>query len=305
MPSIWQRFRSFLATIRLAGGTKMKVIQPGADNDGLDRPLGHAGTDIDKPYQERYDDIQDALDAWRKHPLARRIVNLITAYVIGDGIRISSKYGPLQRFIDDFWQHGRNRIILRQADWCDELTRSGELFLVLFTNPIDGMSHVRSVPASRIDEVEWKKHDYEVELRYHEVGDGLSVNDQEREGTWWQSFDHPDAADPTVPIMLHFAVNRPVGRHPGRRRPDAHPALAETLQPLAGGPRPAQCRHAQLPLDCLCARSGSWTTCAPATASRPNRAASSWLRMAPNAGKRSPPTCTRPTRRQMAVPSAG
>ena len=163
-------------------------MSPAPTTTGSITPWGALGTDIDKPYQERYDDIQDSLDAWRKHPLARRIVNLITAYVIGDGIRISSKYGPLQRFIDDFWQHGRNRIILRQADWCDELTRSGELFLVLFTNPIDGMSHVRSVPASRIDEVEWKKHDYEVELRYHEVGDGLSVNDQEREGTWWQSF---------------------------------------------------------------------------------------------------------------------
>jgi len=211
MPSFWQRFRSILATIRLAGGTKVKVIQPGEEKDGLERRLGLTGTEIDKPYRERYDDIQDALDAWRKHPLARRIVNLITAYVVGDGIRISTKYGPLQRFIDDFWQHSRNRLLLRQADWCDELTRSGELFLVLFTNPIDGMSHVRAVPASRIDEIEWQKDDYEVELRYHEVGDELSVNDRERAGTWWRSFDHPDAADPTVPIMLHFAVNRPVG----------------------------------------------------------------------------------------------
>ncbi len=211
MANRWQRFRSILATIRLAGGTKVKVVQPGAPGDGLDRRWGQTGTDIDKNYRERYSDIQDALETWRKHPLARRIVNLISAYVIGDGIRISTKYAPLQRFIDEFWQHSRNRILLRQADWCDELTRSGELFLVLFTNPIDGMSHVRSVPASRIDEVEWKPDDYEVELRYHEVGDGIGASDKEREGTWWRSFDHPDAADPTVPIMLHFAVNRPVG----------------------------------------------------------------------------------------------
>lgn len=211
MPNLWQRFLSVLATIRLAGGAKVKVVEPGRDNDGINKAIGRAGTDIDMPYQKRYDDIQDSLDAWRKHPLARRIVNLISAYVIGDGIRISSKYAPLQRFIDDFWQHGRNRIIWRQADWCDELTRSGELFLLLFTNPVDGMSHVRAIPASRIDEVEWRKNDYEVELRYHEVGDQISTNDKDRDGTWWHSFDHPDAADATVPIMLHFAVNRPIG----------------------------------------------------------------------------------------------
>jgi hypothetical protein len=39
MPNRWQRLRSFLATIRLAGGTKMKVVQPGADGDGLEAML--------------------------------------------------------------------------------------------------------------------------------------------------------------------------------------------------------------------------------------------------------------------------
>ena len=39
----------------------------------------------------------------------------MTAYVVGDGINVESKYAPLQRFIDEFWQHSRNRIKLRQA----------------------------------------------------------------------------------------------------------------------------------------------------------------------------------------------
>ena len=188
---------------------RMKPVPVGKDNDGINMPIFSSGSDIDRPYHELLDDVSNSLDAWRKHPLARRIVNLISAYVVGDGIRISSKYAPLDKFINDFWLHSRNRIILRQAEWCDELTRSGELFLVLFTNPIDGMSHVRAVPASRIDKIEWKDGDYEVELRYHEKGDGLpGIEDK---GTWWHSFDSEEAKDPNVPIMLHFAVNRPVG----------------------------------------------------------------------------------------------
>lgn len=206
-PSIWTRLRnSALAIIRIAGGTKVNVIEPGKDGDGITRALRPLGTDIDRPIIERTEDIADALEAWRKNPLAKRIVGLVTAYVVGDGINVESKYAPLQRFIDEFWQHNRNRIKLRQAEWCDELTRSGELFLVLFTNPISGMSQIRAIPASRIDEIQWQPGDYEMELAYHEVGD-IDTPD----GTWWKSFDHPDAADPTVPIMIHFAVNRPVG----------------------------------------------------------------------------------------------
>jgi len=205
-PSFWQRIRAALAIIRLAGGAKVAPIEPGRENDGINRAWRSLGTDIDRPSIERTDDIADALEAWRKNPLARRIVGIVTAYVIGDGITIESKYAPLQRFIDDFWEHGRNRITTRERAWCDELTRSGELFLVLFTNPISGMSHIRAIPAARIDDIRWQPGDYELELEYHEVGDILNP-----EGTWWKSFDHPHAADPTVPIMIHFAVNRPVG----------------------------------------------------------------------------------------------
>lgn len=205
-PSLWQRIRSALAVIRLTGGVKVSAVEPGKDDDGITRALRPLGTDIDRPIIERTEDIADALEAWRKNPLAKRIVGLVTAYVVGDGINVESKYAPLQRFIDEFWQHSRNRIKLRQAEWCDELTRSGELFLVLFTNPLSGMSQIRAIPASRIDEIRWQPGDYEMELEYHEVGD---VEDSR--GTWWKSFDHPDAADPTVPIMLHFAINRPVG----------------------------------------------------------------------------------------------
>lgn len=203
-PPAWRRFFNYLATIRLTSGAKVTPVAPGATNDGLNRRYG-GGSDIDRPNHERYDDITSSLDAWRKNPMAKRIINLVTAYVVGDGIRIASKYEPLQKFIDKFWLYRRNHLILRQSDWCDALSISGEIFVVLFTNPADGISEVRAIPATRIDEITFDKNDYELELAYHEVGDLENAD-----GTWWKSFDNPTAAIKD-PIMLHFAVNRPVG----------------------------------------------------------------------------------------------
>ena len=57
-----------LATIRLAGGTKVSVVEPGKAADGINRRLIGSGGDIDRPYTERYTEIQDTLEAWRKNP---------------------------------------------------------------------------------------------------------------------------------------------------------------------------------------------------------------------------------------------
>jgi hypothetical protein len=45
-----------------------------------------------------------------------------------------------------------NRMDLRLADWCDAMTREGELFAVLYL-ALDGMTQVRMRPASVIDDV--------------------------------------------------------------------------------------------------------------------------------------------------------
>jgi len=63
---------------------------------------------------------------------------------------------------------------------------------------------VRAIPASVIDHIETREGDYKVELRYREnAGIGQEV--------WWLSPSHVDAGDISKPLMLHYAVNRPVG----------------------------------------------------------------------------------------------
>jgi hypothetical protein len=146
----------------------------------------------------------DAQQAWRQNPLARRLVGMVTAYVVGNGISLRSEYAPLQKFIDDFWQ--RNQMDQRIPEWCDELCRSGEVFPVLFTNPQDRLSTVRCVPASIVERIEWREGDYEAELCFKEVG---TFGDSEEH--WWVSPLHESADDIATPVMLHYAVNRPVG----------------------------------------------------------------------------------------------
>lgn len=160
-------------------------------------------TSLDTPWPELQQQFADTLEAWRKNPLARRIVGLTTAYVVSEGIMLASDYAPLQRFIQRFWNHPLNNIPNRLPEWCNELTRSGELFPVL-NRAVDGMSYVRMVPASEIDGIRWVTGDYESEAEYHR----MEPNDPD--GKWWKGPFHPEAAK-AQQLMLHYAINRPVG----------------------------------------------------------------------------------------------
>ena len=204
---IWDWLRGRLATVT--------ATPVGRAGDGLARLS--AGGELDKPWGELQAELRDALEAWRRNPLARRIIALTTAYVVGDGITLTSEVPALDRFLQAFLSHEQNRIDLRLAGWCDELARSGELFLALHTNPVDGMSYVRTLPASRIDAVSWTPGDYERELSYHESV-GPDDPDFASGGRTWLSPAHPEAeigndagAVALRPWVLHFAVNRPAG----------------------------------------------------------------------------------------------
>lgn len=151
--------------------------------------------------EDRAQNQLDALEAWRKSPLARRIVSLTTDYVVGDGITLRSPYKPLQAFITDFWHHPSNHFDLRLPDLSDELTRAGEVFPVLHLQP-DGMSLIRFVPGADITAISWKPGDYETELTYSQTLDS-SADPM----TW-----HSPTDAPAAPAwMLHYAINRPIG----------------------------------------------------------------------------------------------
>ena len=150
--------------------------------------------------QENY---TDALTAWRKNPFAWRIVAITTDYVVGEQITVSSARRDLQRFIERFWNHPQNRMDMRLESMCDELVRSGDLFVLLFRNPQDGMSYIRFVTKDRISKIETASNDWENEQVFYEQQESGELKA-------WLSPRHPDAEGENA-VMLHYAVNRPVG----------------------------------------------------------------------------------------------
>lgn len=158
---------------------------------------------------QRMQPLDQSLDAWRTNPLARRIVELTTEYVVGSGLRVQCAHEATQRFVQKFWQHPLNRMDVRVSEWCDELSRSGNLFLLLSTDAA-GMSYLRAVPAGEISEITARPNDLEQPLHFHPRP---TLEELHPAGwpAWQPELDLPDARGAFRPVMLHYAVNRPVG----------------------------------------------------------------------------------------------
>ena len=161
-----------------------------------------------QPY-ERQTVVQQALDAWRLNPLARRIVGLTSQYVVGGGIEMRCEHPTTQVFLKRWWEHNLNQGPLRVYEWCDELTRSGEIFFLCSTDA-SGMTYLRAVPAAQISAVETAANDLQQETGFVQVLPGLTG-----ESKTWPAYDpSEDSRDNQgrfKTVMCHFAINRPVG----------------------------------------------------------------------------------------------
>lgn len=165
-------------------------------------------SDRDRLEYDRQDILEQCFEAWRDNPLARRIVELTSQYVIGSGFDIKTKDEQTKKFIDYFWDHPLNRMPSRIVEMCDELTRTGNLFLLVTTDSF-GISYVRSIPTSNIDQIIPSPNDIEQALSY------TTKEDETFERRSYPSYDcindyqSDDGSFKTV--MLHYAINRPAG----------------------------------------------------------------------------------------------
>jgi hypothetical protein len=124
---------------------------------------GQSQLERDRFTADREEVLRDALLAWRTNPLAKRIVSLTTQYVIGDGFVVESKHEATHKFINQWWNHRLNRMPVRSGEWCDELTRSGNLIVLLSTDAA-GMSYVRALPATQVQTIITRPNDVEQPL---------------------------------------------------------------------------------------------------------------------------------------------
>ncbi len=164
-----------------------------------------SGRRHDRSWSEIQEQYTDALTAWRKNPMAWRFIHTIVNYVIGTGISLSSPIADLDQFIQAFWQHRKNVMDLRLPVMIEELSRSGDLFVLLFRNQADGMSYIRFVTKDQIYKIETAPNDWETELVYWETAQPGEMNLRK-----WLSPNHPDAPMSDA-VMLHYSVNKPMG----------------------------------------------------------------------------------------------
>lgn len=158
--------------------------------------------------------LENSLQAWRENALARRIVNLYTQYVVGTGLSVDCDNPDAAEFLEKFWNHPLNHMDVRLDELCDELTRTGNLFL-LISSDISGMTYVRAVPATAIKNIETAKNDYE-QPEYFEYQEDNQIEVKKVYAE--------DRLFPTLETrMYHFAVNRPIGGKYGE--PDLAPVL--------------------------------------------------------------------------------
>jgi hypothetical protein len=157
----------------------------------------------DRLSPDRESVLEACLTAWREDPLARRLVGLTSQYVVGGGVDLGCAHAPTQDFLTAFWAHPLNRMSIRLVELCDELTRSGNLFLLLSTDRA-GMSYLRVVPAADIDRIEAAENDIEQPRAF-----------VAKSGQVYQAYkaakDGPGEAGAFPPVMLHYAINRPAG----------------------------------------------------------------------------------------------
>jgi hypothetical protein len=126
----------------------------GSENDNTFYP----GNNMSQMYRDRYDyDRQtifsECLRAWRVNPLARRIVKLISMFIVGSGIQIKSDNKHTDKYLQSWWNHLLNQLDRKCVNFCDEATRAGNLFFLCTANQNTGMLYVRAVPADQIDQI--------------------------------------------------------------------------------------------------------------------------------------------------------
>ncbi len=151
------------------------------------------------PWHERHTQLKDIQTCVQENPLAARLVKLTTDFVIGAGGKLTG-----DGFAQTFWAHPQNDMANRIYRWCDELSKTGELFTVLSRDPGGTMSYVRELPAIAIDSIDFDNDDLEHELRYHQMTENV-------EGRWWPgAYANPGIAMPSQ-VVLHFSINKPIG----------------------------------------------------------------------------------------------
>ena len=208
MSSLRQQFQQFLGLNPQAEQQQVQLSLEETENTLLVGAWQAGESPRDRLAYDRQDMLADCMDAWRFNPLARRITELTTTYVTGGGFVVNCPHAATQAFLERFWDHRLNHLSLRTGELSDELVLSGNLFLLVSTD-LAGMSYLRVIPSADIARIESSGADVEQELFY--VGKPDFTGEERVFPAYQVGRDRPEDGGGFAPVMLHYAVNRPVG----------------------------------------------------------------------------------------------
>lgn len=116
-------------------------LSPSAGGAAYFRRLTQSPADLSPLVQQRMQEL--ALYLYDKNPLAKRGLELVRDFVVGEGFTVSSKDKPTQKVIDAVWGDGRNNMDQRISTFALELGLYGEQCFAAFVHTTSG--HVRYV----------------------------------------------------------------------------------------------------------------------------------------------------------------
>src|SRR5262249_58677237 len=102
----------------------------------------------DVPYHVRLEELRDSFEAYRVNPLAYRLVELTTDFVLGKGVTLEASEPDVDAWLRAWWAHPQNRLDTRVYQLCTELTPAGARFLTFHPYPFDPAPHPPPLPAS-------------------------------------------------------------------------------------------------------------------------------------------------------------
>ena len=220
MPNAFSRFFSRIFPQNSPVPTRERLSVSENDNTFFVGTRRYDESERDRMEYNRQDVLEECLEAWRDNPLARRIVELTSQYVVGAGFDIKCKDQHTKDFIDQFWSHHLNRMDSRIVELCDELTRTGNLFILVSTDAA-GMSYIRSIPATNIEQIFPTPNDIEQPLLFTTKADENLETQTYAAYAPHADFQMPDGS--FMPVVIHYAINRPSGAQWGE--PDISPLL--------------------------------------------------------------------------------
>jgi len=88
-------------------------------------------------------------------PFGKRIVEILTDYTLGKGMRVTAKDPRVQQVIDDFWNDEVNDMDANVESWCDEKTIFGELCVPVAVNPVSGKVRLGYIDPMNIDTIQF------------------------------------------------------------------------------------------------------------------------------------------------------